>query len=94
MPDSPFNLLVQILKALAENQKSLTLEELTKIIRTNKNLNKIYSLDTDREEQAVILDTLIKLNDQGLISLNPDNDKSSLTKEGREKFYSGFKTII
>lgn len=68
----------KILKILAQNHtKRYTLEELS----TNININTLElsnSLLRERENQAIILDTLILLDSEELISLNSLTDESQI----------------
>jgi hypothetical protein len=74
----PLELSNKILKILTlDHTKSYTLEELTSIININScELSDSKALE--REIQALVLDTLIFLESDGLIFLDPLTDKSQI----------------
>lgn len=89
MPDQSPDLFYLILYILCENPaESLSLDELTKLALTrtrNYNNSNIEETGTDPKEQSIILDHLLKLDDLGLIILNPETDKSTITVAGQKK---------
>lgn len=76
----------KIHKVLAQNyNKTYTLEELTNIITmpyTNPYIYKDNKMENQRENQAKVLDILILLETEGLITLNSSTDESSVKLKG------------
>ncbi|WP_123875894.1 hypothetical protein [Flavobacterium araucananum] len=60
------------------------LEDLASLVMPQYNILKTFSenITAQRQYQAKILDTLILLDDQGYIVLDPDTDESSITLKG------------
>ncbi|MDR6764371.1 hypothetical protein J2Y38_004604 [Flavobacterium sp. 2755] len=74
-------LLEKTLKILAQNPyKSYTLEELTMALIPDDPLN--HNIASEREYQAQVLNTLIRLEDDGMIALNSNTDESTITLKG------------
>ncbi|GIQ61024.1 hypothetical protein Flavo103_41600 [Flavobacterium collinsii] len=92
MPDKSFTFCRQILKVLAENKnKEMSLEKLTKIITSFPDQHMPYAdLTAERENQTTILDLLIILDNEGLVTLNEKNDKSCITTKGIKIFSPSF----
>lgn len=85
MQSKTFNLFETILNILAQNyNKSFSLEDLTAKLSCIS--NDLYSngelIAKKRENQAQVLEALIRLNDIGLIFLDSSNDKSFITLRG------------
>ncbi|MFH7001201.1 hypothetical protein [Flavobacterium bizetiae] len=89
MPEKSTDFFNLILKILSENHAgSFALVELTKLVFANfQNYSNTDIEETfdERQKQSIILDQLIKLDDLGLVFLNPENDKSSITAAGQIK---------
>lgn len=89
MPEKSTGFFNLILRILSENDAgSFSLEELTKHFFANlgnyRNIDIEETFD-ERQKQSLILDHLIKLDDLGLVFLNPETDKSSITAAGQIK---------
>ncbi|UUW11224.1 hypothetical protein NLG42_10535 [Flavobacterium plurextorum] len=87
MPEKSNDFFNLILRILSENHAgSFSLEELTKLVFTNlgnyRNID-IEETFEERQKQSLILDHLIKLDDLGLVFLNPETDNSSITAAGQ-----------
>ena len=69
---------------------SCSLEELTELVfNTTKSSNPSTNhLAHEKENQAVLLENLLMLNQQGLIFLDPDTDRSVITIKGLLKIHS------
>ncbi|MDQ1164627.1 hypothetical protein [Flavobacterium sp. SORGH_AS_0622] len=83
MPEKSTDFFNLILRILSENHAgSFSLEELTKQVFANlgnyRNIDIEENFD-ERQKQSLILDHLIKLDDLGLVFLNPETDKSSIS---------------
>ncbi|SFE08488.1 hypothetical protein [Flavobacterium phragmitis] len=77
------NLSDLILAILSENfDKHFTLEELTSLVRPSADNG---NPDVHRLNQAEVLDQLLILDDQGLLELNPDTDRSCMREESSNK---------
>jgi len=89
MPEKSTDFVNLILNILSENHAgSFSLEELTKLVFANLGNDRNFNIDetfAERQEQSFILDHLIKLDDLGLVFLNPETDKSSITPAGQIK---------
>lgn len=71
----------KVLKILAQNPSKLySLEELTMAVIPN---NLLYQdISFEREFQAQVLNALISLENDGLITLNSNTDESSIKSKG------------
>ncbi|PBJ05626.1 hypothetical protein [Flavobacterium sp. ACN6] len=81
---------LKVLQILADRYgMSCSLEELTRLTgpAASKNMHYMDQSAFEKESQASILDMLLVLNDQGLIFLNPDNDRSVITIKGLIKVH-------
>jgi hypothetical protein len=89
MPEKSPDFFNLILNILSENHSgSFSLEELTKLVFANLGIYRSFNIEetfADRKEHSLILDHLIKLDDLGLVFLNPETDKSSITPAGQIK---------
>ena len=89
MPEKSTDFFNLILNILSENHTgSFSLEELTKLVFANfGNYSNIDIEETfeERQKQSIILDQLIKLDDLGLVFLNSETDKSTITAAGQIK---------
>ena len=90
MPDKTTDFLILILRILSENHdKSLSLDELENYVSLQqKNCFENGKIAQQLENQSIILDHLILLDSQGLIFLDPETDRSSITAEGSQKLNS------
>ena len=61
-----------------------TLEEMTSLLTPAMNAKKTFTgnMFPDQQKQATVLDALLVLNEKGLLILNPNTDKSSITIKG------------
>jgi|GEM_PF-6086901 hypothetical protein len=89
MPEKSNDFFNLILRILSENHAgSFSLEELTKLVFANfgnySNIDIEEAFD-ERHKESIILDQLIKLDDLGLVFLNPETDNSSITAAGQIK---------
>ena len=82
--DTSLLFLTKILHTLAGRYgMCYTLEELTSILNPVLLVSSLADkISTEKENQAKVLEALILLNDDGLIFLNSDTDKSSITIKG------------
>lgn len=81
-----FNIILNILSE--KHTESLSLEELTKFVFANLGNYPSFNIEgtvDDRKAQSLILDDLIKMDDLGLVFLDPETDKSSITPAGQIK---------
>jgi hypothetical protein len=77
----PFELFDVVLKILGQNyNKTYTLEELTVVAIPGNGL--LSTVSTEREHQAKVLDTLLMLESEGLITLNQLTDESCINLKG------------
>ncbi|MFD2943353.1 hypothetical protein [Flavobacterium notoginsengisoli] len=69
---------------------SCSLEELSQLIcpALNSSLSFERSKASEKQNQAVILETLILLHDQGFIFLDSDTDRSVITIKGLLKIHN------
>lgn len=83
METSP--ILLKVLQILAARYgMSCSLEELTQLLSPTLNTSMPFTdhLAFEKENQAVIIDTLLLLHDEELIFLNTDTDRSVITIKG------------
>ena len=79
--EGKIELLEKVLKILAQNpSKSYSLEELTMALIPNDLL--IHDISLEREYQAQVLNVLISLDNDCMITLNSNTDESSITSKG------------
>lgn len=69
---------------------SFTLEELRNLINPISRISKtsVYYIFAERKDQALLMDALILLNDQGYIFLDSVTDESCITLKGLIKIDS------
>ena len=88
METSP--ILLKVLQILAARYgMSCSLEELTQLVSpaVNSSIPFTDHLAFEKENQAILIDTLLLLHDQGLIFLNSDTDRSVITIKGLLKVH-------
>ncbi|SHL39131.1 hypothetical protein SAMN05444146_3693 [Flavobacterium johnsoniae] len=86
METSP--VVLKVLQILAERYgTSCSLEELTRLVNQIVNTSMSFTdcLYVEKMHQSSVLDALLYLNDQGLIFLNSDTDRSVITIKGLMK---------
>lgn len=86
-----------ILKTLAENPAmGYTLEEVTCVVRHSFSAGHTDQGNTvsERADQAVVLEVFLALDNEGLIILNPLNDKSYISTAGMQRINNSDKTAL